>query len=384
MSREVCVVSSGRADYGLLFYPMREIQKCLDLSLQTVVTGMHLSKEYGSTVDRFLRDGFPVTKEVKLGSLGGTSREITMSLGLAVVGFADAFSELQPDIVLLLGDRFEILAAAQAALIARIPIAHIGGGDTTEGAFDEAIRHSITKMSHLHFTTNHLSARRVLQMGENPENVYMVGSTGLDAIRKVEYLDRTAFFNAIKFYPRNKNLLITFHPATLGSDPALDEFQELLAALDILGDEFGLIFTIPNADTEGALLMVMLDKFVESHCNAKVYAALGDLYLSGLKNVDVVVGNSSSGLYEAPSFGIGTVNIGDRQKGRLQATSIINCKSSRGEIVIAIREALAGDFSATRNPYGDGHTSEKIVGAINSVPNFRLLLQKHFFMSGEI
>jgi len=381
--RKVCVVSSGRADYGLLYWPMREIQKASDLELQTIVTGMHLAPEYGLTVDRFQQDGFPVSQRVDIELAGDSPREITRSLGLGVIGFADAYAQLQPDMVLLLGDRYEILAAAQAALIARIPVAHLFGGDTTEGAFDEAIRHSITKMSHLHFVSNEISARRIIQMGEAPEAVHVVGSTGLDAIHQAKLLERDEFFSAIGFSPRENNLMLTFHPVTLGRNSSQDDFVELLAALDELGDKFGLIFTRANADTEGKVLNAMLDRFVASHANAKSYDALGEHYLSALKHVDAVVGNSSSGLYEAPSFGIATVNIGDRQKGRLQASSVINCEARRKEIVQAIGRAIYEDFSQTENPYGDGHASKRIVEVIRGVTDPRTLLQKHFFILGE-
>lgn len=382
MKRKICVVSSGRADYGLLYWPMREIQNSPDLELQTIVTGMHLSPEYGQTVDRFAEDGFPVTKRMDMLLSGDSCQAVTKSLGLAVISFADAYEQLQPDMVMLLGDRFEILAAAQAALISRIPVAHLYGGDTTEGAFDEAFRHSITKMSHLHFVSNEVSARRVMMMGENPECVHIVGSTGLDAIRQAKLLDRASFFAAIDFRPRAKNLLVTFHPVTLGKVSSQDEFGELLAALESLGDEFGLIFTRPNADTQGKSLNTMLDRFIELHDNAKAYDALGDLYLSALKHVDAVVGNSSSGLYEAPSFGIATVNIGDRQKGRLQASSVINCAAIADEIAQAVRRAINEDFSGTENPYGDGYASKRIVEVIRATHDPEALLQKHFFMQG--
>jgi UDP-hydrolysing UDP-N-acetyl-D-glucosamine 2-epimerase len=382
MTRKICVVSSGRADYGLLYWTMRKIQDAPELELQTIVTGMHLSPEYGQTVNNFENDGFPVTRRINMLLSGDSVQAVTKSLGMGVIGFAEAYEQLNPDLILLLGDRFEILAAAQSALIACIPIAHLFGGDTTEGAFDEAIRHSITKMSHLHFVSNVDSANRVLQMGENPEHVYTVGSTGLDLIRKATYMDQVSFFEVIEFVPKRKNLLVTFHPVTLGKNSSKDDFFELLAALEMLGNEFGLIFTRPNADTEGRTINIMLDTFIESHTNAKIYDALGVHYLNALKHVDAVVGNSSSGLYEAPSFGIPTINIGDRQKGRLQATSIINCIPERNDIMKAVQLSIDKDFSNTVNPYGDGHASQRIVEVIKEVPNPQSLLQKHFFSPG--
>jgi len=382
--RKICVVSSGRADYGLLYWPMREIQQVPDFELQTIVTGMHLLPEYGMTANLFSDDGFPVTTCVDIPLSGDSSVSVARSLGLAVIGFAEAYEQLEPDMVMLPGDRFEMLAAAQAALIIGIPVAHLFGGDTTEGAFDESIRHSITKMSHLHFVSNELSARRVMQMGENPEHVYVVGSSGLDLIRMASLLERDEFFEAIGFRARKKNLLITFHPVTLGLTSSRDAFRELLAGLDLLGDDIGLIFTRPNADTAGKALNAMLEEYIETHPNAKAYDALGQHYLSALKHVDAVVGNSSSGIYEAPSFGVPTVNIGDRQKGRLQATSVINCGSARNEIVHAIQRTLVEDFSTTVNPYGDGYASGRIVTAIREVADLPSLLQKHFFIQENV
>ncbi|MCI5125679.1 MAG: UDP-N-acetylglucosamine 2-epimerase (hydrolyzing) [Candidatus Electrothrix sp. AR5] len=380
MKSKICIVSSGRADYGLLYWPMRRIQYASDLELQTVVTGMHLVAEYGLTVDWFVRDRFPVTKRIDMLLSNDSALAVTKSLGLAVLGFAEAYQELQPDMVLLLGDRFEILAAAQAALIARIPVVHLFGGDTTEGAFDEAIRHSITKMAHIHFVSNNVSARRIIQMGENPKNVHVVGSTGLDAIHETTLLDRDSFFEAIDFQPLVVNLMVTYHPVTLGKVSSEVEFDQLLAALEELGDKYGLIFSRPNADTDGKILNTMLDRFVELHTNAKAYDALGEHYLSALNHVDAVVGNSSSGIYEAPSFGVGTVNIGDRQKGRLQASSVINCFARKNEIVHAVKQAVNEDFSETVNPYGDGRASERIVEVLQTVREPHTLLQKHFFM----
>lgn len=378
--RKICVVTSGRADYGLLYWPMREIINSKQLELQIIATGMHLSPEYGLTVNRIIEDGFDVSRRVDMLVSGDSATAVTKSMGLGVIGFADSYEALTPDIVLLLGDRFEILAAAQAALIARIPVAHLCGGDTTEGAFDESIRHGITKFSHLHFVSNVLSAKRVIQMGENPNNVHVVGSTGLDAIRQTTVLDRETFFEAINFKPKCKNILVTFHPVTLGPHSSQRDFSEVLSALDAFGDNMGIIFTRPNADTEGRVLNEMLEQFVKTHSNASAYVALGGLYLSGLKHVDAVVGNSSSGLYEAPSFGIPTINIGDRQKGRLQAESVINCESTAMQIIAALRQGFDKDFSGTVNPYGDGYASQRIVETIEEIGDWNMLLQKQFYL----
>lgn len=379
MPRRICVITGTRAEYGLLYWVMKEIQQDAELQLQVIATGMHLSPEFGLTYRVIETDGFSIDSKVEMLLSSDTPVGIAKSIGLGVIGFADALERLKPDLLLLLGDRFEILAAAQAALVARIPIAHIAGGDLTEGAFDEAIRHSITKMAHLHFVTNEFSARRVRQLGEHPDYVFMVGNPGLDHIRRLTLLSREELEHSLEFCFREKNLLVTFHPATLDHcSPAL-QFEELLKALAALGPEVGLIFTMPNADTDGRVIMRMIGDFVESHPNAKAFTSLGQLrYLSALAQVDAVVGNSSSGLYEAPSFKTPTVNIGDRQGGRLQAASVVNCPSDAAAIRTAIDTAFALDCSAVVNPYGDGESSERIVAVLKQLPEASSLLKKRF------
>jgi UDP-N-acetylglucosamine 2-epimerase (non-hydrolysing)/GDP/UDP-N,N'-diacetylbacillosamine 2-epimerase (hydrolysing) len=382
--RKICVVTGSRAEYGLLFWPMKEIQDDPDLQLQVVVTGMHLSPEFGLTYRSIEADGFVIDARVDMLLSSDTPVGIAKSMGLGVIGFADALDRLRPDMLVLLGDRYEILAAAQAALVARIPIAHIAGGDVTEGAFDEAIRHSISKMSHLHFVTNEVAARRVRQLGENPAHIFNVGSPGLDTIKRMTLLDRPALEKALDFRFLKRNLLVTFHPVTLDSVSAELQFQELLSALDKLGDQSGIIFTKPNADTNGRVLVGLMDAYAAAHANARVYDSLGALrYLSAMSQVDAVVGNSSSGLYEAPSFGKPTVNIGDRQKGRLQASSVINCEPEAGAIEAAILQALAADCAAAVNPYGDGNSAVRIKERLKEVAAPFALLKKHFFDMDE-
>jgi UDP-N-acetylglucosamine 2-epimerase (non-hydrolysing)/GDP/UDP-N,N'-diacetylbacillosamine 2-epimerase (hydrolysing) len=383
MSREsphkICVVTGSRADYGLLYWVLRGIQEDADLRLSVVATGMHLSPEFGLTYELIEQDGFEVDAKVEMLLSSDNSPGVTKSLGLGVIGFADVLARLQPDVLLVLGDRFEIFAAVQAALIARIPVAHIAGGDTTEGAFDEAIRHSITKMAHLHFVTNEQAAQRVRQLGENPAHVFNVGSPGLDTIRNLKPLSRSELENALNFEMKEKNLLITFHPVTLDTQPAVEQFEELLAALELLGPEFGLIITKPNADTGGHAIIKMIDEFVADHANSRACTTLGQLYLSTMAHIDAVVGNSSSGLYEAPSFQKPTINIGDRQKGRLQATSVINCGPTRHDIVRSIQEAMTKDCSAVVNPYGDGFSAARIVKQLKTITEPKTLLKKKFF-----
>ncbi|WP_019123263.1 UDP-N-acetylglucosamine 2-epimerase [Brevibacillus massiliensis] len=381
MKRKICVVTGTRAEYGLLYWLMREIENIPDFELQIAVTGAHLSPEYGFTYRDIENDGFFINERIEMLLSSDSCVGVTKSVGLATIGFADAFDRLKPDLVVILGDRYEMLAAAQAALIAKIPIAHIAGGDTTEGAFDEAIRHSITKMSHIHFVTNEDAARRVRQMGENPKHIFNVGSMGIDHIRRLRLIERNDLEKELDFKFREKNLLVTYHPVTLElNSDSLHQFQELLNALDGLGNQYGLIFTRPNADPCGKAINVLLDKFVATHENARAYTSLGQLrYLSTIAQVNAVVGNSSSGLYEVPSFKIPTVNIGDRQKGRLQATSVINCEPRTDSILRAIREAMEKKCFDTVNPYGDGHSTERIIEILQSYSNFSGLLRKKFF-----
>jgi len=378
--RKICVVTGSRAEYGLLYWLMKEIQADPDLQLQICATGMHLSPEFGLTYKVIEADGFAIAAKVEMLLSSDTPVGIAKSMGLGVIGFADALERLSPDILVLLGDRYEIFAAAQAAMVARVPIAHIAGGDVTEGAFDEAIRHSITKMAHLHFVTNELSAHRVRQLGENPAYIFNVGSPGLDYIKRMKFLGRCELEEALDFKFREKNLLVTFHPVTLESQPAESQFQELLTALDSLGQNVGIIFTKPNSDTDGRAIIRLMDQYVASHANAKAYTSLGQArYLSAMSQVDAVVGNSSSGLYEAPSLGRPTVNIGDRQKGRLQATSVINCRQEAVAIAEAISHALVSNCSGTVNPYGDGNSSVRIKDHRKKIVHPSELLKKHFF-----
>lgn len=378
--RKVCVVSSSRADYGLLYWPMRLLQQSDKFELQVVVTGSHLSVEHGLTVKQFSVDGFEVSGQVDLALNDDSAVAVTKSMGTGLAGFADIFAKLKPDLVMVLGDRYEMLAVVAAALIARIPVAHLCGGDTTEGAFDESIRHAITKMAHLHFVSNELSEQRVRQLGENPAHIYNVGATNIDVIRRATFMERNEFFSEIGFSPRRHNLLITFHPITLDSISSADQLRQMLKALDTLGGTVGLIFTKANADTEGSRLNTMIEAFVAQRNNAKLYDTLGPLYVSALRHVDLMVGNSSSGLYEAPALGLPTVNIGDRQKGRLKPSSVVDCGAESDAIVKAIQSVLGKRYQNIDHPYGDGHASEKIVSVLESIPEFRALLQKHFFM----
>ena len=374
--RRICVVTGSRAEYGLLQPVMSALRSDERFDLQVVVTGMHLSPEFGYTVSVIEDDGYKIAEKVESLISGDTPAAIAKSIGLGVIGFADVFRRLTPEWLLILGDRFEVFAAAQAALVANIPIVHIAGGDTTEGAFDEAIRHSITKMAHLHFVTNQLSARRVRQLGEDPAAIHVVGSPGIDAIQQMKLIDRETLEKDLAICFKKRNLLITHHPVTLNPNGSVHELEALLSALDNFGDKIGLFFTKANADTSGRTVNRLVDDWVSTRSNAVVFASLGQLrYLSLMNEVDVVVGNSSSGLYEAPSLHTPTVNIGDRQRGRLSAASVIHCDPEPDAIFTAIQEAFKLDVSGVANPYGDGHATPRLIEAIAAVNNPKKVLK---------
>lgn len=380
MSRKICVVTGTRAEFGLLRWLMQEIEASDALTLQVIATGMHLSPEFGSTYREIEQAGFNIDVRVEMLLSADTASAVTKSMGLGLIGYADAYARLAPDLVVLLGDRFEIFAAAAAAMIAGIPIAHLHGGETTEGAFDEAIRHSITKMSHLHFVAAEDYRNRVIQLGEQPERVFLVGGLGIDAIKRTTLMTREALEASLNFAFGPRNLLITYHPVTLERQSSAHQMSELLKALDGLQDTH-LIFTMPNADTGGRELTTMVDAFVATHPNARAYSSLGQLrYLSCMHFVDGVVGNSSSGLAEAPSMGIGTIDIGDRQRGRLRAASVIHCEPSQDQITQALYTLNSLAFKASLlqvvNPYGTGGASQRIVEVLAAHPLNQLIKKK--------
>jgi GDP/UDP-N,N'-diacetylbacillosamine 2-epimerase (hydrolysing) len=371
--KKICVVTGTRAEYGLLRCLMDGINKSTKLDLKIVVTGMHLSPEFGLTYQEIENDGFEIDKKIEMLLSADTPSSISKSIGLGLIGFADSFFELNPDIVIVLGDRYEVLAASLAAMFGNIPIAHIHGGETTAGAFDEAIRHSITKMAWWHFVAADEYEKRVIQLGENPERVFNVGGLGVDTIKKTNLLskDELMIKAGIKF--GKKNLLITYHPVTLENKTSQQDFKSLLDVLSEIKDIY-LIFTMPNADTDGRVIKKMINDFVFNQSERSIsFTSMGSLnYLSTLQYVDGVVGNSSSGLAEAPTFKIGTINIGDRQKGRLKAESIIDCEPTKKSIKLAI-DKLYGhkfqkDIHSVQNPYGDGDAIKKIMSILSNKP----------------
>jgi GDP/UDP-N,N'-diacetylbacillosamine 2-epimerase (hydrolysing) len=380
--KKICIVTGTRAEYGLLRWVMDGLRDSHDIKLQLIVTGMHLSPEFGLTYREIENDGFYIDRKVEMLISSDTPVGITKSMGLGMIGFADSLNELKPDLLLVVGDRYEIFVAATAATIARIPIAHIHGGEATEGLIDEPMRHSITKMSHLHFVAADEYRQRVIQLGENPGRVFQVGGLGVDNIVKLKLLNRKKLEDSLDFKLGSKNLLITFHPVTLENSTAYDQMLELLNALEEL-EKFHLIFTMPNADTDGRILIKMIKDFIARNSFAKVFTSLGQLlYLSCIKHVDGVVGNSSSGLLEVPTFKKGTINIGDRQKGRLKGESVIDCKPNKISIRNAIDELISSEFqqklTKVKNPYGSGGASESIVQILKEY-SLKGVLKKKFY-----
>ncbi|SVB30516.1 uncharacterized protein METZ01_LOCUS183370 [marine metagenome] len=364
--RKICVVTGTRAEYGQLYWLMKRIMDEHGLELQIVATGMHLSPEFGLTYQELKKDGFMINKKVEMLVSADTPSSISKSTGLGLIGFADAYFDLQPDIIVVLGDRYELLAASTAALFARIPIAHIHGGETTEGAFDEAIRHSITKMAWWHFAAAEKYKNRIIQLGEDPKRIFLVGGVGVDGINKTKLLNKLDFEKSIGFKLGRKNLMVTYHPVTLENETSQKQVDKLLNCLSEL-DDTNIIFTLANSDTHGRIINSMIHDFVEARpSNTKAFPSMGRLkYLSALQFVDGVIGNSSSGLAEAPTFKIGTINIGDRQKGRLKAESVIDCDPTKESIKRAIETLFSENFQKmlplVKSPYGEGNATEKIL-----------------------
>jgi GDP/UDP-N,N'-diacetylbacillosamine 2-epimerase (hydrolysing) len=381
--RKICVITGTRAEYGLLYWTMKALDEDPIINLSICVTGMHLSPEFGLTYKKIQDDGFTIHEKVETLLSSDTTIGISKSLGLGVISFSEVFNRLKPDLILVLGDRYEIFAACTAAMISRIPIAHCHGGEATEGLIDEAIRHSITKMSHIHFTSTREYMNRVIQLGEHPKNVYNVGALGIENINKLKLFTKKEFENSISFKLNKINFLVTFHPVTLENLSAEEQFTQLLAAIDRFED-VNIIFTKPNSDTNGRVIIQLIEEYVKkNNDNAIAFESLGQLrYLSAIQYVDVVIGNSSSGLIEVPSFKKPTINIGDRQQGRVKAASVIDCKSNYEDIVDAIGKALSNEFQeklkSTKNPYGDRNASIEIVDVLKKV-ELTNIIKKQFY-----
>ena len=365
-ARRICVITGSRAEYGLLHWVMREIADDPALCLQIIATHTHLAPAFGMTVREIEADGFTVDEKIETQLASDTPVAIAKSMGLATIGVAEALARLDPDIVVVLGDRYELLAAAQAAMVARIPIAHVHGGEASEGQIDEAIRHAITKMAQLHFVAAEAYRQRVIQLGEAPDRVFNFGAPGLDSLHRLELLDRAALAEALEFDLGDRFLLVTYHPVTLSARPPGEAAAALLETLDGFPDA-KVVFTGANADTAGREIARAIDDYVaRAPARARGFASLGRRrYLSALDHCAAAIGNSSSGLHEAPSLKTATVNIGERQRGRLRAASVIDCAEDAGAIRAAIDHALSPSFqaglAAVVSPYGDdGQASRRI------------------------
>ena len=369
--RRVCVVTGTRADYGLLYWLLKYIQEDQDLELQIIATGMHLSSKFGLTYKEIEKDGFKINSKINISLKSDTATGILKSMSVGLSKFPSELKKINPDLMIVLGDRFEIFCASIAAMFCHIPIAHLHGGEITTGVIDESMRHAITKISHIHFVATVQYKNRVIQLGENPSNVYCVGGLGIDNILKLNLLSKKNIESILDFKFNKKNLLITFHPVTLENNTSKIHINELLSALTRLKDT-NFIFTMPNADMDGDIIFKMINQFVKNNSNVKVFTSLGTLkYLSCIKYVDAIVGNSSSGLLEVPSFKKATINIGDRQNGRIMADSVINCDSNEEAIFQSISKVYSLSFkkilNKTINPYGVGGASKSILKIIKNI-----------------
>ncbi len=383
--RKICVVTGTRAEYGLMSRLIRLINDSVKTQLQLIATNMHLSPRFGNTYQEIEADGIKIDKKVPIidDNAPDTAVETLHSMSRALSGFAEAYAELKPDLIVVLGDRYEILAAATAALIERIPVAHLHGGEITEGAYDDAIRHSITKMSQLHFTSTEEYRKRVIQLGEQPERVFNVGALGVENIKKLPLMSKEEIEKEIDFKIDDNTILVTYHPVTLGNRTAKEDIDDFIAALEERQD-LRVVFTMPNSDTGGQFIVDAINGFVTRNSErAKAYKSLGVLrYLSVMKQVAAVVGNSSSGLLEVPSFGIPTLNIGDRQNGRIAAESVFNCDPDEESVLNGLDKILSKEFRelayVVRNPYEKENTAEEIFKVISSYP-LEGLNQKKFY-----
>lgn len=380
--RKICVVTGSRAEYGLLSGLMRAVKDDPELELQIIATNMHLSPEFGLTYHEIEKDGFRIDKKVEMLLSSDTASATAKSVGLGFIGFADAYEDLKPDMIVVLGDRYEIISAVSTALFFKIPVAHLHGGEITEGAYDDCIRHSITKMSHLHFTSTEAYRQRVIQLGESPDRVFNVGAPGIENIKKVPLMDKQELELSLDgFSLGDKSLLVTYHPVTLENATAAEQVKNLLGALDEF-PEYKVIFTLPNSDTDGRIIIQLIHEYVASHSERAVaYPSLGlRRYLSVLQFVSAVVGNSSSGIIEVPSFGIPSLNIGDRQKGRIAAESVFNCGVDKKSIAEGLCKIFSQDFKQKqiRNPYEGQDTTANILKVLKSC-SLDNLIQKSFY-----
>lgn len=378
--KKVCIVTGSRAEWGLLKRLAGIIDRSPDMHLQIIATNMHLSPEFGLTYREIESDGFTIDHKVEMLVSGDSANATVKSIGLSTIGFADAYTALAPDMIVVLGDRYELLAAVSAALIYKIAVAHIHGGEITIGAYDDAVRHAVSKMSHLHFTSTQEHHQRVIQMGEQPDTVFNVGSLGVDNIRNTELMTRDDLQRSIAGFTLDRHtIMVTFHPVTMENGTAAAQMRELLRALDSM-PEIRVIFTMPNSDTDGRVIMELMERWCDENSHrACWFSSLGSKrYLSALQYIGAVVGNSSSGLIEVPTFGIPTLNIGDRQKGRIRASSVVDCKAQTKDILAKLPPLLGHEPTTVDNPYEKPDSAQNIAHIISSIDP-KEIVQKHFY-----
>ncbi len=383
--RNVCFFTGTRAEYGLLKPLLEEVRQDKDLKYNLLVTGTHLSAEFGMTYKEIEADGFEIDESIEIILSSDSPQSICKSMGLGLISYSEALKRISCDILILLGDRFETFAMAAAAAVCGIPIVHIHGGEITQGAIDDSFRHAITKMSHFHFTSTSIYRTRVIQMGENPETVFNVGSLGVEQISKFNLLSRQKLEQEIEFRLPEKYFLVTFHPVTLEKRTSEKMFSILLKTLNCFQKRnFGIIFTKANADTDGRIINAMIDEYVSKNSQTAIaFHSMGQLrYLSAMKYSTAVIGNSSSGIIETPSFKIPSVNIGDRQKGRTCAQSTISCDCKLESILQAIERVVSQDFLKSLHmmttPYSKENTAITIKNIIKEC-DLNNILQKRFY-----
>jgi UDP-hydrolysing UDP-N-acetyl-D-glucosamine 2-epimerase len=380
VTRRIAIFTGSRADWGLLSMPARRLAARADMAVTIIATGQHSGPE--GTAATIEHDGFDNITLIDMQLTGDTRAELSHSMAQLQHGLTTHLSKLRPDLLVLLGDRYEILTAATVATMMALPIAHIAGGDLTEGAMDDAIRHAVTKLSHLHFVTNADARHRLLSMGEQPERVILSGSPGIDRLLQEPQISRAGFFEQIRLRSARHNVVATFHPVTLATDE-MAQLDAMLKALATFGDDIGIIFTGVNADPGFRAVDDAIARFCSGRLNTVRHASLGpNLYANALRHCDAVIGNSSSGLYEAPTFETPALNIGDRQNGRLRAASVVDCPGHPAAIAHALRQAFAMDCTGVRNPYGDGNATAIICDTIVGIADVRSLLRKRFYEVG--
>lgn len=386
MKRKICFITGTRAEYGLLVNLIKKVHLDSETNLQIIATCMHMSSEFGLTYKEIENDGFNIDHKIEILLSSDSQNGICKSMGLALISLPDAYTQLKPDLIVLLGDRFEAFCAAAAANVCRIPVAHIHGGESTQGVIDEAFRHSITKMSLLHFTSSEEYRKRVIQLGENPKNVFNVGAIGIDNIHAMRLLNKSQFESKTGINIEKKTALVTFHPVTLDNNSAKYQFQNLLDAFDNVAAFDNIIFTKSNADTEGRIINRMIDEYVRKNKKkSHAFISMGQLlYLSAAKYADIVIGNSSSGIIEVPSLMTPSVNIGDRQKGRIKAESVIDCKPEKNDIIRAIKKGLSKSFCLNKNLYKNPYEKKNTANEIFKIIKFAKVKNKQKKMFYDI